>query len=160
MRYKESDIAPARVIRETWRWSGAAITVCVAVVLVVTAAVLIPGYFIGGWFQGHTIQRNFSQTVQSQQYQQSLVSEMDTHLSNIAGLATTRADVPAGSPEQQSLRAQQLGEIRELCTESVNFRPQDGTAGAQQLSGIVAVNCAGGAPVPVPPLASPVPQEK
>lgn len=152
------EITPARVIRENYRWAPAVLTVSLTALGIGLVVVLV-GWLAAGWFQSHNIQRNYSNTVSSQPYQQSLLAQMQVHVTNISGpggLAATRTSVPANSPEQQVLRAQELNEISSLCSESVNFVP--GIApGSQQFESIVTANCLAGTPVSVPPLADPVP---
>jgi hypothetical protein len=148
---------PAGVIRGTWNWFGAALTVGFAGILLVTILSLFV-WHIGGVFQQKSIQRSYSNTVDSQAYQQSLLAEMEQHVTNITGpggLAATRTSIPANSPEQATVRASELNEITLFCSESANFQP--GVApGSQQMQAIVAANCTAGSPVADPPLADPV----
>lgn len=150
----DSEVTPARALRETFSWAVPVTVIGITVVLVV-ATVFLVGWQVAGWFQKHTIQRNYGNTVQSQQYQQTLVAEMQQHIANITGpggLAASRASVPAGSPEQRVLRAQELNEVSALCGESANFIP--GIApGSMQMAAVVTANCLAGTPVSSPPLA-------
>jgi hypothetical protein len=153
-------VTPARVFRETGQWTPAVLFAVLMGVLVITAGILIPGWFIGGWFQSHSIARNYGNTVNSQSYQSALVAEMEQHVTNITGpggLAAQRQSVPAGSPEQANMRASELNEITSLCSESATFQPQLGAPGAAQMQAVVQANCLAGTPVADPPLANPVP---
>jgi hypothetical protein len=154
----DDDVTPAQVIRETWRWFPAALTAGIALIALFTILSLFV-WHVGGVFQAKSIQRNYANTVGSQSYQASLLAEMEQHAANITGpggVAAVRAGVPAGSPEQVILRAQELRELSLLCSESVTFQP--GTApGSQQFESIVTANCLAGAPVSAPPLADPIP---
>lgn len=156
----DPEITPSKAMRETGRWTPALIMICLAAVLVVTAGILVPGYYIGGWFGKHNIARTYNNTVTSQSYQDALLAQMQQHLTNITGpggLQAQRQSVPASSPEQANLRASELNEIGSLCSESTRFAPQmEGPAGAQ-LQTTIAANCAAGTPVAAPPLADPVP---
>lgn len=149
---------PAGVIGGTWRWFPAALTVGIAVVALFTVLSLFV-WHIGGIFQQKSIQRQYSNTVSSMAYQESLLSEMEQHVTNISGpdgLAATRASLPANSPEQANVRAMELNEITTLCSQAVNFI--HGVApGSRQMETIVAANCLAGSPVAEPPLANPVP---
>lgn len=150
------DFTPARAIRETWRWWPAALTAGIAVIALFTVLSLLV-WHIGGVFQQKTIQRNYTNTVNSQQYQVSLETQMLTHVGNITGpggLADARRATPAASPEQQVLRAQELNELTQFCAEGINFLPQDVPAG-QQLEGIYQANCLAGTVTANPPLAAP-----
>jgi len=156
----DPDFTPGRAMRETGRWTPAVALALFAAVVVVTAAVLLPGYFIGGWFQRHAIARNYGNTVTSMSYQAALLAQMQQHIASITGpggLQAQRRAVPAGSPEQVNLRASELNEITSLCAESANFMPQSGAPGAAQMQAIVGGNCLAGAPVATPPLADPIP---
>jgi hypothetical protein len=111
-------------------------------------------WHIGGVFQARTIQRNYSNTVGSQGYQQNLLSEMQQNLSNITGpggLASVRQSLPAGSPEQDVVRSQELAQLGKFCSEGaqLNFT----IPGAQALQGDYAANCDAGTVVANPPLA-------
>lgn len=152
------DVSPREVRREVRRWTPTAIFSMLAVVLVITAGILVPGYYIGGWFQQHQIQRQFNNTVNSQSYQTSLLSEMQQHLTNIGDVANTRLGVPANSQEQVNLRASQLNELQQFCSESTNFIASDFPNGGG-VESTIQDNCtSGGTVVAVPPLANPVPQ--
>ena len=156
----DPDITPSRAIRETGRWTPALLMICLAAVLVVTAGILVPGYYIGGWFQSHNIARSYNNVVHSQSYQTSLLAEMQQHLTNITGpggLQAQRQSLPASSPEQATIRASELNEVSQLCSESANFIPQDGPPGAAGMEQTVQANCQAGTPVATPPLADPVP---
>ncbi len=152
----DDDITPARAYRALFTWAPVA-AVTGSVIVVVSAIILLVGWQVGGWFQQHAIQRNYGNTVQSQPYQDTLLAQMQAHLENISGpggLADVRAGIPAGSPEQQVLRAQELNELDGLCAESARFVPRmEGPAG-QQLQAIITANCLAGVPVASPPLAS------
>jgi hypothetical protein len=153
------DWTPGRVNREAGRWAPSAMFVGWMAVIVVAAGILLPGYFVAGWFQTHNASRSFSITVHSMQYQTTLTGEMQQHVTNIigpGGLASQRTSLPASSPEQQVIRSGELNEINQLCTESVNFIPQDGPPGAAQIQTIISQNCLAGTPVANPPLANPV----
>lgn len=148
------DITPAEVIRETWRWWPAALTVGLALIALFTVLSLFI-WHIGGVFQAKTIQRNYSNTVSSQPYQQTLVGEMQQHLANISGpggIAATRASIPAKSPEQENLRAQELAELSAFCSEGTNLQP--GSApGSQDLETVYRSNCIAGTVLAAAPLA-------
>lgn len=149
----DDDPTPAGVIRETWRWFPAAFTVGIAVILLFAGLGLFV-WHIGGAFQAKTIQRNYSSTVNSQGYQQNLLAEMQQNLTNITGpggLAGTRASLPAGSPEQATVRAQELAQLGKFCAEGaqLNFT----VSGAQALQGDYSANCDAGTVVASPPLA-------
>lgn len=152
------DFTPARAYREGFRWAPVA-TVLGVLAVVVTAVIFLVGWQVAGWFQAHSIQRTYSNTVNSQSYQASLLAEMEQHVTNVTGpggLAASRASVPADSPEQAVIRAQELSEVTSLCSESATFEP--GVApGSQQFNAIVTANCLAGTPVSAPPLADPVP---
>ncbi len=158
MKKDEFSLTPARAYREGFRWAPV-ITILGCLAVAVTAVIFLVGWQVGGWFQKAGIARNYSNTVQSQPYQQSLLSEMQHHLENVTGpggLAATRTGLAANSPEQQVIRAQELDEISQLCAESVNFVP--GIApGSQQFATVITANCLAGTPVSAPPLANPVP---
>jgi hypothetical protein len=145
---------PAGVIRETWRWFPAALTVGFAVVALFTCLSLFV-WHVGGVFQAKAIQRNYSNTVNSQGYQQNLLSEMQQNLANISGpggLASTRQSLPAGSPEQEVVRAQELAQLARFCSEGaqLNFTAVPGGADMQTTYG---QNCVAGTVVASPPLA-------
>lgn len=156
--FDRDPVTPARVYREGFRWAPVA-TVMGALAIGVITVLSLFVWHIDGVFQQKTIQRNYANTVSSQSYQTSLLSEMEQHITNITGpggLESARASVPAGSPEQANLRASELNEIATLCTESASFQP--GVApGSQQMETIVTANCEAGSPVADPPLANPVP---
>jgi len=152
------DVSPREVRREVRRWSGTAVFVLVTFVLVITAGILVPGYFIGGWFQTHQIRRQFNNTVNSQQYQTSLLNEMQQHLTNVGDVANTRLGVPANSAEQATLRASQLNELQQFCSESTTFIAGDFPNGASVESTIQANCTSAGTLAADPPLANPVPQ--
>lgn len=152
------DPSPREVRREVRRWTPTAVFTLLAVVFVVTAGILLPGYYIGGWFQQHQIQRQFNNTVNSQSYQTALLNEMQQHLTNVGDVANTRAGVPANSAEQVSLRASQLNELQQFCSESTTFIAGDFPNGTSVESTIQA-NCTSAGTLAVnPPLANPVPQ--
>lgn len=145
---------PTRVIRETWRWWPAALTVGIAAIALFTCLSLFV-WHIGGVFQQKTIQRNYSNTVNSQGYQQNLLTEMQQNLSNITGpggLAATRQALPAGSPEQEVVRSQELAQLGKFCSEGaqLNFSAVPGGADIQTIYG---QNCVAGTVIADPPLA-------
>lgn len=151
------DITPASAYRETVRWAPVVTFMGVIVVLVASVIILV-GWQVGGWFQQHQIQRQFNNTVNSQQYQTSLLNEMQQHLTNVGDVANTRLGVPANSAEQATLRASQLNELSSFCSESVNFIPADVPGGAGVESTVQANCTSAGTLVTDPPLANPVPQ--
>lgn len=156
MRDDDYPVTPTEVYRQTGMWFGPVLFVGLAV-LVIGATIVLCGWLIGGWFQSHDIQRSYSNTVNSQGYQQSLMSQMQQHLSNISGpdgLAATRASLPATSPEQQVVRSQELDELRAFCSESARFNPAAVPGGAD-VESVVTSNCSAGVPVASPPLAPP-----
>lgn len=145
---------PAGVIRETWRWWPAALTAGVALIALFTCLSLF-AWHVGGVFQQKTIQRNYSNTVTSQGYQQNLLSEMQQNLSNITGpggLAETRQSLPAGSPEQAVVRSQELAQLGKFCSEGaqLNFGAVPGGA---DLQAIYSQNCEAGTVTASPQLA-------
>jgi hypothetical protein len=154
-----NDTNPHEVMRETFRWAPVFAVVGVVVIIALIPTLLI-GWKVGGWFQKANIQRGYSNTVNSQQYQQSLINEMQQHLNNIQGTAVTRRQTPASSGEQQVLRSQQMSELREFCTEAQNFVPQAGTVGSMSMQTIIANNClaSSGTPAINPPLTAPIPK--
>jgi hypothetical protein len=148
------DPTPAGVIRETWRWFPAALTVGVALIVLFTCLSLF-AWHIGGVFQQKTIQRNYSNTVNSQGYQQNLLAEMQQNLGNISGpggLASTRQSLPASSPEQEVVRSQELAQLAKFCSEGaqLNFTAVPGGADIQTIYG---QNCEAGTVIASPPLA-------
>lgn len=151
---------PKAARQATYRWAPT-VAMWVGGFIAVVAVINLFGWWLGGWYQTHTTQRNFSNTVNSQQYQTSLVSEMEQHLNNISGvggLAATRSSLPASSGEQATIRAQELSELREFCAESFTYKPGlSDSPDAQQLAADIAQNCSAGAAVADPPLAGPVP---
>lgn len=152
--YDDDDITPAGAMVAGFRWLPVVLVFGVVAVLLVTGLSLFV-FHVGGVFQKAGIQRTYTNTVNSQAYQQSLLAEMSQHVTNISGpggLAATRASLPASSPEQQVLRAQELNELTQLCAESVNFNPAI-APGAQQMETVVTANCLAGSPVASPQLA-------
>lgn len=146
------DVTIKGAVKEGIRWG--------VISVVVVAIIFLVGWQVGGWFQKHDIQRNYSNTVNSQSYQQGLLSQMQAHLDNISGpdgLAATRASLPAASGEQQVIRAQELNEVKGFCSESAQFDPS-AVPGGQQMEAVITANCLAGVPVAEPPLADPIPQ--
>lgn len=149
-------IRPVDVYRETGQWIGPAIVAGVSLVGVASVVILV-GWLAFGWFQSHDIQRNYSNTVNSQGYQQALMDQMQRHLSNISGpdgLAATRASLPATSPEQSVIRAQELDELRAFCSESLRFNAA-AVPGGPDVQAVVQANCSAGTVIASPPLAPP-----
>lgn len=110
--------------------------------------------------------QQYRNTTQGQQYQDNLVSGpdgIDSHLENIlgpSGLAVIRASLPASSPEQDNVRAQEMNEITLMCAEAQKLNTSNPAlnAGTPPLKAILAANCLAGGPVQDPPLArNPVP---
>lgn len=62
-------IRPADVYRETGQWIGPALVVGLSL-LGVGAVIVLCGWLIGGWFQSHDVQRNYSNTVNSRRGRQ------------------------------------------------------------------------------------------
>lgn len=166
------DITPTQAIRKTWGWVPFGLNAVAASLIIglafaggVTGIVylLIPAttavQVSSAKHQTAVNNAQFSATVASMSYQQPLVAEMQTHLTNITGpggLASTRQSLAAGNPEQANVRAQELNEVTLLCSESVNLDP--GVApGSVQMEQVVSANCYAGTPVAEPPLADPVP---
>lgn len=152
----DNRIRPADVYRETGQWIGPALMIGLSL-LGVGAVIVLCGWLIGGWFQSRDIQRNYSNTVSSQGYQASLLSQMQQHLANISGpdgLAVTRAGLPASSPEQQVIRAQELNELGALCAESTRFNAR-AVPGGQDMQAVITANCTAGTVIASPPLAPP-----
>jgi hypothetical protein len=149
-----NDPTPAEVIRETWRWFPAAL--CAGIAVIILFAVLgVFVWHIGGVFQAKTIQRNYSNTVNSQGYQSNLLSEMQRNLANITGpggLSSTRASLPASSPEQEVVRSQELAQIGKFCSEGaqLNF---GAIPGGPDMQVIYNANCQAGTVIANPPLA-------
>jgi len=153
----DDDITPTGVSRGVWHWFPAGVNVAIAVLLL-GGLITFVGWQANWWFADQNVNRQYSQTVHSQSFQTSVAAEMQQHLSNITGpggVAATRASVPANSPEQATLRSQELSELREFCSESAQLTPQD--PASDQLEQVANANCLAGAPVASPPLASPVP---
>jgi hypothetical protein len=147
------DPTPAGVIRKTWRWWPAALTVGLALIALFACLGLFV-WHVGGVFQQKTIQRNYSNTVNSQGYQQNLLSEMQQNLANITGpggLASTRQALPASSPEQENVRSQELAQLGKFCSEGaqLNFGAVPGGADMQTIYG---QNCVAGTVIASPPL--------
>lgn len=142
---------PVDVVIGFWRWFWVAVMAAVLL-----AVLVVGGWQAGWWFSNQNISRQFSQTVHSQQYQQALVDQMGQHLANIRGIAVTRSGIPADSPEQVTLRAQELGELSGFCAEAGRLTSQNPATPA--LMKIVHANCSAGAAVAVPSAANPVPK--
>lgn len=168
----DDDITPAEATRKTWGWVPFGLNATAAVLIIALAFaagvtgivyVLIPAttavQVSSAKHQAQVNSAQYSATVASMAYQQPLVDRMQQHLTNISGpggLASTRQSLPADSPEQAVVRAQELNEIASFCTESANLDP--GVApGSVQLEQVVTANCYAGTPVSAPPLADPVP---
>ena len=168
----DDELTPTRAIRKTWGWVPFGLNATAAVLIITLAAALgitgivyalIPAttavQVSSAQHQKDVNNAQFSATVASMSYQQPLVAEMQQHISNITGpggLASTRQSLPAGSPEQVTVRASELNEVNLFCSESVNLDP--GVApGSVQLEQVVTANCYAGTPVAQPPLADPVP---
>lgn len=151
------DITPGQAFRGTFRWAPVLIVMGIVAVLG-TAAVFLVGWQLAGWFQQHGIQRQFTNTVNSQPYQTSLLAEMQQHLTNVGNTANDRLAVPADSPEQAVMRSSQLNELEQFCSESTTFIPGDVPGGAG-MEATISANCnADGSVAAVPQLANPVPQ--
>lgn len=159
----DDDITPARVIRETWRWLPAGISITVAwsiIALIAAGAIagicllLIPA---GNAVQQKNIQNGYSNTVNSQGYQANLLSEMNQNLGNLSDLAVTRSAIPASSAEQAVVRAQQMAQLRKFCFEGSQVNFSAGIPGAASVEPDYTRNCAAGAVVADPPLAPPAP---
>jgi len=124
--------------------------------LVLAGIVVFIGWQAGWWLTAHNVQRGYSVTVSSQAYQTSLDAEMSQNVSNIGDLAVTRAGIPASSPQQAVIRAQQLNQLILFCKESLQL--VNNNPGYASLEATAQANCAAGAPLPQdPPLAAPVP---
>jgi hypothetical protein len=163
MPYTDDEWTPARATARTWGWVPFGLN-AVAASLIIAGALaagislivyaLIPA---GTAIQKETNQQHYSATVSGMPYQESLLSQMEQHLNNISGaggLASTRGSLPADSPEQENILAQELSELRSFCGEGVNLIP--GVAPGS--SGVYATykqNCANGAVSQDPPLAPP-----
>lgn len=145
---RDDEITPARVISEGSRWLPVvlwAIAIVTAFVLVICAV----GFFVGGWFRSAAISRNYGQDVNAKGYQVALRDQMVRHWGNVTDLAVTAGTVPADSPEQVNIRAQQLAEIGDICAEATQLN------GAVPLSPdvakVVTQNCTAGAVSPASP---------
>lgn len=152
--YDRDHVTPARAYREGFRWAPVVLVLGVLAIAVITVLCLF-AWHVDGAFQKASIQRQYTNTVDSQAYQQSLLAEMEQHVTNITGpggLAASRASIPAASPEQAVIAAQELQEITALCSQAVNFEP-GAAPGSQQFEAIVTANCLAGTPVASPPLA-------
>jgi hypothetical protein len=141
---------PKQVRRETTRWTPTVIFVGVTCVIIF-AIIFLVGWQVPGWFQQHGIQRSYNNTVDSQAYQTSLANELGQHLTNISSIQSTRISLPASSPLQSTLRAQQLSELREFCGEAVNYDPQ-GPEASSSLTTTIAQNCTANVVAVNPPL--------
>ncbi len=151
----DDEITPAGVIVTGFRWLPVIIIAGVLLTLGITALCLFV-WHVDGAFQKAGIQRTYTNTVQSQAYQDSLLAQMQQHLANISGpggLAATRASLPHGSAEQQVVQSQELNELDQFCTESLRFVPQTEGPAGQQLQTVITANCTAGVPVASPPLA-------
>lgn len=146
----DDNVTPARAIREGFRWTPVVLILGALAIAVVTALALFV-WHVAGVFQAKNIQRNYSNTVNSQQYQQSLVAQMQQHLSNIAGLTTTEEGAPRG--ERPVIRAQKANELQQFCAESINYIIIQGDPLGSQMDGVIDANCtAGGIVIPNAPL--------
>lgn len=142
--------SPGQATRETFRWVPYAI-----VVFVLVLAALGALWKVGVIFAKASTAAGYSITVQSQQYQQSLDDSLSQHLTNISGLATDRKGLPGNSPEQTTLRAQELNELVQFCRDALNL--VDNNPGYADLHATYEANCSAGAPIAAPPLADPIP---
>lgn len=156
------EITPARAIRGGWSWLPAGINgIVIAGIAVLVAAAVITGivYLLipaGNAIQKKNIQNNYSDTVNSQGYQVNLLAEMQQNLSNITGpggLSTTRQSLPAGSAEDQVVRAQELAQVVKLCAEGAQVNWNAGTPGADSMLPVYHDNCEAGTAIADPPLA-------
>jgi len=165
-------MTPTRATRKTWGWVPFGLNaIAASAVLTIVGIFTVAGIVFavmpattavqekGAQNSAKVNSARFSATVASMAYQEPLVAEMQQHLTNITGpggLASTRSSLPPGSPEQATVRAQELNEVGSFCSESANLDP--GVApGSQQLEVIVGQNCIAGTPLAEPQLADPVP---
>jgi hypothetical protein len=174
---RDDDPTPASTIVNTWRWTPAG---CLWTLLALAFIVVVIGFLthFGFWLDTQNVKhqgqvgairasQDYNNTIHSKAFQDAQISQMTQHLANIegaGGLAASRASLPAGSPEQQVIRAQELGELRGFCSEAANVTPDNpalggaGVPGAPTLRQLVAANCIAGSVAANPPLAmNPIP---
>jgi hypothetical protein len=133
-----------------FRWTWGILTAVIALVIVVIVC-----WQAGWWFTAHNVQRGYSVTVQSQQFQTSLDAEMAQNIANISPLATERQGIATSSPEQVTIRASELNQLTLFCREGLQL--VNNNPGYASLEQTYTANCAAGAPTIDPPLANPVP---
>lgn len=168
----DDDPTPTEATRRTWGWVPFGLNAVAASAIIIGAAcfaiagivyALIPASTAiqvkQAQQQGTVNSAQYSATVRAMSYQVPLLAEMEQHVTNITGpggLASTRSSLPASSPEQLTVRAQELNEITSLCSEGINLDP--GVApGSVQMEAVYNANCIAGTPIAAPQLANPVP---
>lgn len=109
---------------------------------------------------------NYQITQNSKAYQDAQISQMNQNLSNIEGpqgLAITRASLASDDPQQAALKASELNQVNDFCSEAQKVVPENTQFTAQNgsspsLAQIAGANCLAGSAVADPPLArNPVP---
>lgn len=166
-----SDIPPWEAARRSFPWIpwtiGGIITVIVGFTLLYVYVLAPSGNAIDKANQANQLQHEKRQSaIINQQnknvygsigYQDGQIQIMEQRLSNIegpAGLAVTRAGLPAGSGEQQVLQASEDSEISYFCEAGAKVAPDNPqfTSGHPSLAQLYAANCIAGAIRANPPL--------
>jgi hypothetical protein len=80
----DDDVTPAQVIRETWRWLPAALTVTLAIMLIGGIVTLV-GWKASWWFTEQNVTKTNTTYQNSYGTQQADISSMETAIQAIAG---------------------------------------------------------------------------
>lgn len=162
-------MTPGQVHKQGWRWFPTAL-----IVIALLGGLIALAQHFGFWLDRQNVKhqgqvgaiqasQSYNITQHSKAYQDAQIQIMNTRLDNIdgaGGLASARASVPTGSGEQDTLRAQELFELRWFCQAAQNIVPGNAayTSGSPSLQQITQANCLGGAVAANPPLAmNPIP---
>lgn len=144
----DDDIRPAGVIRGTWTWFPAALTV-LAAVLILGGGFTLAAWQMGWWFASHSATRQAEVTQNGYSNQTTLRQQVTTQLAAVTSLTTQLAEAGKDQSMVAALKAQRMSIGGIVCQDASQIT---GTPLPPQQAQWVSGNCLDGSVSPNSPI--------
>ncbi len=136
----DDDYTPAGVIRDTWRWFPAWVTVAVAVLLL-GGGVILAGWQFGWWLTAQDATRQAEVTQNGYSNQVTLRQQVTSQLAVVYSLTTQIAEANGDLSLAAALKPQRMAVAGIVCSDAAQV---SGTPLPAQQAEWVSANCEGG----------------
>ena len=142
------DVSPTDVMRGTWRWFPAAVTVIIAILILGGLTTLVC-WQAGWWFAAHNATRQYEVTQNGVSNQDTLRAQITTQLAGVTSLTTQIAEAGSDPAEVSALKAQRAAIAGIACSDAGQV---SGVPLPAQQAQWVSTNCSAGSVSPGSPL--------